>query len=656
MPVQGSYRFSGGVGAPWELAVGLMIRGVVGATMAMLTRVAAAQLVADNDLSQLSLSQLSNLEVTSVSKTPESLNQAAASIYVITHERILRSGATNVGEALRLAPNLQVRQLSSTTYAVSARGFGGNQADQNFSNKMLILIDGRSVYTPLFSGVYLDAQDVLLEDVDRIEVISGPGATLWGANAMNGVINIITRSSQTTTGTMAKAVAGNQERDVNARYGEQVSDALSYRVYGMTYRRDSDEQENGSSAHDPWWKGQGGFRADWTHGNDLTTVQGDIYRSTEYQEGSANQNNAGANLLARWQHHTLNSDLQLQGYIDESQHFAADGTVGWVLHTYDFEIQQGLQIPGGNHLVWGAGERVYDYAIDGTTTLLFVPNHRDLTLGNIFGQDTWSLTSRLTLIAGVKLEDDPYSGWALQPDGRLSFALTESQQLWAAASRAIRAPTPFDVDVEEKIGTLVYLAGNASFRPERVNDYEVGYRTQPMTALAVSATAFYNLYDDLRSVEFGTGPTHLPLLWSNGMQGRTYGLETWGDWQVTSWWRLSPGYTFLRKDLRFKADSSGLLGIAQAGDDPKSQASLNSSMELPYRQTVDATLRYVGALSDPALAGYYELDARWAWRPTSSLELALVGQNLLHPQHLEYPAPQAEAVPRSLMAQVRWQR
>jgi iron complex outermembrane receptor protein len=609
--------------------------------------------VPEDTLAGLSLEELANVQVTSVSKTAERLSQAPAAIFVITHDQILRSGATNVAEALRMAPNLQVRQLTASSYAVTARGFGGNQADQNFSNKLLVLIDGRSVYSPLFSGVYFDAQDVLLEDVDRIEVISGPGATLWGANAMNGVVNIITRPAYQTTGTAAVAGAGNQEQILGARYGTQIDDQTAYRFYALGRRNEALELANGSGAGDSWWKGQGGFRADWSRANNSYTVQGDAYRAVEDQPGNPSQRISGANLLARWQHRTENSDTQLQAYVDQTQREDPAGGGGFVLHTYDIELQQSLMLGARNRLVWGAGERLNSYSIT-NTALSFIPASRALSLSNLFAQDTVTIGHDISLTLGLKMEDDPYSGWAPQPDARLSWMTSDTGQLWASASRAIRSPTPFDRDVSEKVGNTVFLTGNETFHPERVSAYEIGYRALPHSRVSVSASVFYNRYDDLRTVEPAPTPSLLPLYWGNAMEGSTYGAEAWADIQVLAGWRLSPGLRTLHQDLRFKPDSSRLLGVAQAGDDPSAQATLTSSMDLPRRVTWDASLRYVNALPDPALPGYYEIDTRLAWRASSSFELALVGNNLLHSRHREYPAPDGEDIVRSYMVQGRW--
>jgi iron complex outermembrane receptor protein len=608
---------------------------------------------ASDDLTQMSLADLAKVEVTSVSKTSEVLQRAPAAIYVISHDDIERSGVTSVPEALRLAPNLLVTQTSSSAYVISARGFGGNTTAQNFSNKLLILIDGRSVYTPLYSGIYANTLDVMLEDIDRIEVISGVGATLWGANAMNGVINIITRPSYLTQGSFIDAAGGNQEQQGGARYGARIDPDTTFRVYGFGFQRDAMELADGTSAHDGWSKGQGGFRADRTTEHDSLTVQGDFYRGTENILDNSDGSLLGGNLVARYQHHGTAADTQVQVYVDQTEQFGPAGGTAFVVHTYDAELQQTVSAGSRNRLVWGGGERLYGYGITNTTTFLFEPQHRDLTLGNLFIQDTLGLTGAVSAVLGLKLEDDPFSGWAPLPDARLSWAVDDRTTLWAAASRAIRSPTPFDTDVIEKLGTITYLLGNSQFRAEEVRAYELGSRLMPGADVSLTVAAFYNVYDDLRTVDPASGTVFLPLYWGNFMRGDTYGVDAWTSWQVADWWRLSPGVTWLRERLAFKAGASTLLGVGQAADDPSSHATLTSSMSLPHHLSFDAMFRYVGALPDPSLPHYYDLDARLGWHATSAVELSLRGANLLHERHLEFPAGAGEQILRSVIAEAR---
>jgi iron complex outermembrane receptor protein len=615
--------------------------------------IAFGETTTSDDLTQLSLADLAKVEVTSVSKTSEVLQRAPAAIYVISHDDIERSGVTSVPEALRLAPNLLVTQTSSSAYVISARGFSGNTNSQNFSNKLLILIDGRSVYTPLYSGIYANTLDVMLEDIDRIEVISGVGATLWGANAMNGVINIITRASDLTQGSYIDAAGGDQEQLGGARYGGRINPDTTFRVYGFGFHQRAMEFADGSSAHDGWSKGQAGFRADRTTEHDALTVQGDFYRGSENVPDNSDGSLLGANLVTRYRHHGTIADTQAQLYFDQTEQFGPAGGSAFVVHTYDFELQQTIAAGARNRVVWGGGERLYSYGITNTATFLFEPPHRDLTLGNVFTQDTITLTDTLSAVLGIKLEDDPFSGWTPLPDARLSWALADHATLWAAASRAIRSPTPFDTDVIEKLGTTTYLAANAQFRAEEVRAYELGSRLQPSADLSLSVAAFYNDYDNLRTVDPASSTAFLPLYWGNSMRGDTFGVDAWASWQLTDWWRLSPGVTWVRERLSFKPGASELLGVGQAADDPSSHASLASSMSLPYHLSCDASFRYVGALPDPALPHYYDLDTRLGWQASPAVELSIRGSHLLHARHFELPAPSGEQITRSVIAEAR---
>ena len=629
---------------------------VLSAAVALLA--ASAQLVAamadsgaDEQLKRLSLEELANVEVTSASKSTQPLSEAPAAIYVISHDDIVRSGAQSIPEALRLAPNLQVTQTSANNYVVTARGFSGDPMAQNFANKLLVLIDGRSVYTPLFSGVYWDAQDVLLDDVARIEVISGPGATLWGANAMNGVINIITRAAADTQGALLVAAGGNLEKNVNARYGGQLNDATQYRIYTKVSDDSALELPDGMSAHDAWTKTQGGFRIDWARGADALTLQGDAYRATENQLDADDVAIGGANVLTRWQHTTEQSQLQVQAYVDQTQRRAPIGGDAFVQHTYDVEIQDAVSAGPYQQLIWGAGERVNSYSITNAGALLFIPPARALTLGDVFAQDTFSLGRAVKLTVGLKLEDDPYSGWTPLPDVRVSWGVGAKALVWAAVSRSIRSPTPFDDDVVEKLMGQVFLTGNPQFEPEKLTAYEIGYRAQPTATVSLSVSSFYNVYDDLRTIEPGTVA---PLEWGNGMAGDTYGVEAWANVQLTDWWRLSPGVKWLHKDLRFSPGASGILGLAQAGDDPSTQAQLRSSMNLGHSVTFDASLQHVSALPDPSAPGYYDLTARLDWRVSRTLDLSVSGFNLTQARHIELPvADGGEEISRSFIAAAR---
>jgi iron complex outermembrane receptor protein len=606
------------------------------------------------DLRDLSIEELGNIRVTSVSKSAQPLRDAPAAIYVITHEDIVRSGATRLPEILRLAPNLQVFQTSATSWVVTARGFSGDSTAQSFSDKLLVLIDGRSVYSPLFSGVYWDTQDVPPEDIDRIEVISGPGAALWGANAVNGVINVITRRARDTQGGVIEAGIGNQERGVGIQYGGRIGDDLAYRLYVRDYRYDDTVTASGARANDGGSKPQGGGRLDWTPtASDLITVQGDSYRGAHAQQGAPNEDVSGGDVLGRWTHTwATGASLQAQAYWDHAARATEEGEGAFAVDTYDVDIQAAFALGAINRIVVGGGYRESRYDIAGPPTLYFVPAIGRLPLPNAFVQDTLALPASISLVGGLKLEDDPYSGLSPLPSLRLSWTPSDRLMTWAAVSRAVRAPTPFDTDVVEKIGQITYLTGSPNFQTEKVTAYEVGARAAPAARASASLSVFYNVYDDVRTVE--PAPVgFIPLTWGNGLRGESWGLEAWSQYELATWWRLTATFDLLREHFTFKPGASGLLGVSQIGDDPPQQASLRSSFTLARRLSLDADLRYVDALPDPFVPAYVELNSRIAWDVSRRLQLSVSGFNLLHSHHQEFPAPAANAVPRAVYAAMR---
>ena len=605
----------------------------------------------------MSIADLADIDVSSVTKSAGALSDAPASIYVITHDDILRSGATTVPEMLRLAPNLHVAQTTASTYVISARGQNGNDGAQNFPNKLLVLIDGRSVYTPLFSGVYWDMQAVLPADVDRIEVISGPGATLWGANAFNGVINIITRKTANSQGASISLTGGNLVRDAGLRYGGRHGDSLTYRVYANLHADRSLDLPGGGSADDKAHREQGGFRVDWTPANaDMFTLQGDIYGGKREQGAAAEEHIRGQNLLGRWNRTGGNgSALQVQAYYDHSGRRSELGGGSFTIDTYDLDVQHSFPWGRAQTIVWGGGIRASHFDIHastGTNQLIFAPPKRTLYLANAFAQDSIALTKSLTAILGLKVEDDPYVGAALLPSARLSWKAGKDVLLWAAASRAIRSPTPFDRDVVERVNGVTLLTGSDHFRTEKVVAYELGTRLQPTIDSTVSISGFYNRYHDLRSIDI-TPVTLFPLFWGNGFEGHSYGFDAWADYQLTPWWRAGAGWSMLIEHFHAKTPASALLGPEQLGDDPRNRASLRSSFTLSRAISIDGELRYVSTLPSPHVARYVELDTRIAWRLSDRLSVAVTGSNLLHDRHLEYAG--ANAIPRSVFAELRWQ-
>jgi iron complex outermembrane receptor protein len=595
--------------------------------------IAEGDIFSMNSLKTLSIEDLMNIEITSVSKTRESLIDAAAAIYVITREEILNSGARSLPDILRLAPNLQVAQITSSSFAISARGFNGPAA-----SKLLVLIDGRSVYTPYHSGVSWDVQDVLPEDIERIEVISGPGATLWGANAVNGVINITTRKAAETAGASLRLGGGNLEQRGSVQYGGQAGSAVAYRAYAESFHDGHDITATGLNANDAWHKSQGGFRLDWMPTGDLVTLQGDIYRGSEDKLHASDQAVSGHNLLTRWNHaFSEASSLQIQAYYDYAR-FSIPGVGSDTLHSDDFDFQHAFTWGSHQSIVWGGGVRSeednFPTMLSRTQFLLFSPQRRTLNYANAFIQDNIALSRTLKLILGTKYEHDAYTRAEPLPDARLSWKVSDRHLLWTAVSRAVRAPSRLDRDLFEVVGPVVYIRGG-NFQDEKLTAYEFGYRSQPSPKSSVSASAFYNVYSDLRSAEYSPGPA-LPVTFANRMAGHTYGIEAWGNYQIREWWRASIGGNWLHENLRFDPGSSGLGGAALAGDDPSYQIALRSTMTLVRNGLLYVELRHIGALPKPASPGYTDVNAHFSWTFSPAVALALTGANLIHPHHLEF--------------------
>jgi iron complex outermembrane receptor protein len=602
------------------------------------------------DLRGMSIEDLQNINVSSVSKTDMPLSDAAAAIYVISHEDILRSGAATIPEMLRLAPNLQVYQTAPSSWVVTARGLNGNKAAQSFSNKLLVLIDGRTVYTPLFSGVYWDLPDVLPDDIDRIEVISGPGATLWGANAVNGVINIITRRASETKGLYADIRAGPDRQAIGGRVSGHAGDNLSYEVQGrFLHEEHAFADAAGTSNGDGWRHGEGGVRFDWTPTDaDLLTLQGGLFRGRVFQRTGKAEDSSGGNVTLRWNRHLSGGgEIQVQGFYDRIERDDRPSGGGMFrTDTFDAEVQHNFTL-GSHAVVWGGGARLVDYNIDGTTNFFFDPPHRSLFIANAFAQDSVALSDTLTLIAGLKAERLPYAGTSFLPELRLAWKVAPSALLWASAERAVRSPTPFDEDVQERVPPTISLSGNRAFVTEKLTAFELGTRLQPTETLSLSITAFYHRYDDLRTVEIVPGPAPLSLGWDNNLKGRTYGVETWGDWRVTPWWKLSAGATLLWRHFTFKPGGSGLLGPDQNGNDPPYTVMLRSSINPARDLAFDLDLRAVGALRGAAVPAYRELGGRIAWQATPEMTFSVSGTNLLHGKHQEYPG--GDFIPRRIM-------
>jgi iron complex outermembrane receptor protein len=593
-------------------------------------------------LKKLSIEELMDVEVTTVSRRPEKLTEAASAIQVITNDDIRRSGATSLPEALRLAPNLQVAQVNASEWAISARGFNNTLA-----NKLLVMIDGRIIYTPLYAGVFWDAQNLLLEDIDRIEVISGPGGTLWGANAVNGVINIITKSAVHTQGLFIEAGAGTELQGYGGiRYGGKIGKEIYYRVYGTAFKRGSTLSAEGNDANDDWTMAQGGFQFDWGQDKNHFTLQSNLYDNRPNPDGTIAVQASGQNVLGRW-NRTLseNSDIKLQVYFDRTLRDFRNG-LSEKLNTYDFDGHHRFHLGKRQEVVWGLGYRLMDDNVQNAELLKFEPPQKNLHVYNIFIQDKISIIKeRLDLTIGAKVEHNSYTNWQFQPSSRLAFALTKEQTLWGAISRALRNPSRIDRDfmIYSAPGDIL-LNSNNSFRSEEVLAYELGWRMQAASTFTLSVATFYNRYQNLRTVEPGPPPQNVPLILGNGVEGETYGAELAGTYQLLNWWQLRGGYTFLKKDLSVKAGSRDLNSGSVESNDPEHQLLFQSMMDLPSNIEFGLTTRYIDELPRPVVASYWGLDARLGWKPNHVIELNIVGQNLLNNRHAEFGAPSSRNV------------
>jgi iron complex outermembrane recepter protein len=608
------------------------------------------------DMAELSLEELANIPVTSVSKRAEPLSDAAASIFVITGNDIRRSGAASLPEALRLAPNLQVARVDARNYAVTARGFSSP-----FENKLLVLIDGRTVYSPLFSGVFWDVQDVVLDDVERIEVISGPGATLWGANAVNGVINIITKPAAATQGVLLGATAGKDARDGAVRYGGTLGGDGHYRAYAKHAENDDTHTASGATVALGWHRDQAGFRTDWGDTARGLTVQGDVYDARLRQPGTRDIRVGGANLLGRVNRTFADGSAgTVQLYWD---HTERDQPLAFHerLDTFDLQLQHAVHLGGNHHVVWGGGYRLGHDRVENGAAFGFLPGTLNLHWANLFAQDEIALREGLRLTAGLKLEDNNYTGVEVLPTLRLAWNPRPAALVWSSLSRAVRAPSRIDRDLYSPTTPRVVagvprynVAGGPDFASETANVFELGYRAQPHAALSYSATLFFSRYDRLRTLE--PNPHGPGSVFENLADGLTRGIEAWASWQVVEAWRLSGGGVVQRVGTSLQPgshDLSGTTGLFTS--DPNHYWSVRSSYDLGGGHEFDITLRHVGALPKPAVPAYTAVDARYGWRIGPGLDVSVIGQNLFDPGHAEFGAPATRSeYERALAVRLVW--
>jgi iron complex outermembrane recepter protein len=621
------------------------------------------------DVTQMSVEDLMNMQVTSVSKRTQKVGDAAAAIFVITQEDIRRSGATSIPEALRLVPGVQVARIDENKWAISSRGFNGR-----FANKLLVLIDGRSVYTPLFSGVYWNAQDVMLEDVDRIEVIRGPGATLWGANAVNGVINIITKSAKSTQSALVTAGGGTEMQGFsNLRYGGKLNKATSYRAYAKYFTVAASNDALGRPAGDNWNALRGGFRGDWTpEGPDSLTFQGDLYRShygetltipaldAPYTSTFPNRGSlSGGNVLGRWTHSLGHSSTSLQMYFDNTN-TSENSLFTDHQNIFDIDFQHTIHLSEWQQLIWGVGYRSIADSNNSSFVVSLLPDHSRLNQVSGFGQDEISLfDKRLQLTIGSKLEHNDFTGLEVEPNARVLWNITPNQSVWTAVSRAVRTPALTERGLQ-LISTVIppggpgnptplpveaAVFGSNQFKSEDLLAYEAGYRVQVSSNLSADIATFYNYYTHLRTAEPGTpfleinpAPMHLvaPFVAGNKMHGGTYGTELFADWRLVPKWKLAGSYTYLQMDLHKDASSLDPTTDNPGLSSPRHQFYVRSSLDVFKSLEHDLIVRYVDKLPGLNIPSYYSVDTHFSYKLPSRIELSVGSRNLLNKEHLEF--------------------
>jgi len=637
------------------------------------------------DLAVMSLEDLMNVEVTSVAKKEQKLSRAGAAVFVITQEDVRRSGATNIPDVLRMAPGVDVAQIDGHLWAISIRGFG-----DRFTDKVLVLIDGRSVYTPTTSGVNWDQQNVPLEDIERIEVIRGPGGTIWGANAVNGVINIITRSTKATHGGVVTAGAGsNGNAGGLVQYGGEIGAQGSYRVFGNYVNVGNTTAVDGTPAPDNWHTSHGGFRTDWDLSRrDTLTVQGDlmgvhasdtitetVFNALPLQETLNARTALGAgNILGRWSRtFSRTSDLSLQGYYDDYSRFENGGLEK--RKTFDLDLHHHFIVGPRHDIVWGLGYRVTADNLGPSVAAFFTPQRRTDSLFSAFVQDEIRLTSSLWLTLGSKIEHNSYTGFELEPSTQLVWSPTKKQALWMSVGRAIRQPARSDTDIQIAIAAfpidntnfaLIELRGQKQRPAERVIAYQLGYRAQMNKRLSFDVAGFSSFYNNITSVETGApfftvtpAPPHLvfPLTFSDDAHAWTYGGEFFANWNVTKRWRISPGYAFIHIDAHPDPDSNDTTVARLGGKTPHHKFEIRSLLNLPHNLDLDCALYHVGALPTNQVASYDRFDARLGWRVGEHTEFSLAGQNLLAPRLSEFSDTEGIShtqIKRSMYGKIEW--
>ena len=616
------------------------------------------------NLAAASLEDLMNIEVTSVSKKEQSLSKTGAAVFVISREDIRRSGATNIPDLLRMVPGVEVAQIASNQWAVTIRGF-----NVVYANKVLFLIDGRSVYVTGFSGIYWDEMNVPLENIERIEVIRGPGGTVWGANAVNGVINIITRSSADTKGGLVSMNGGSRgSGSALVQYGSDAGASGAFRVFGRYANIGHSSFPDGRSAPDGWHVGQAGFRSDWQpSSSDTVSLQGDVQASRGGETGSfvsayplasltlnSILEDRSGDVLGRWTHTLANgSETSLQIYDTFLHH--GEGDVKLANNTFDIEFEHHLAFHSRHDIVWGFDSRFSqnDWIPFASYTLHMLRDHRPDNLFSAFVQDELRLRKSLFLTIGSKFEHNSYTGFEVEPGVQLVWTPSDRHSLWISAARAIRQPNQLDEDVQANDGilptpfgpALLKVVGNPNFKAETLNDYGAGYRGQLSPRLSIDVTAFFGFYNRLETSEFqnpyltsagGNPLIVVPLKFDDLGHAHSRGLETFANWNVNNRWKLSPGFSALGITTALDPNSQDFTLALVPGSSPRFQPQVRSEFNLRRNLEWDSSVKYVSPLTGLAVPAYTRFDSRLAWRAGESLEISVIGQNLLTPHHVEF--------------------
>lgn len=596
------------------------------------------------------------LPVVSVSRKPENWSEAAGNLFLLTGRSWSGTGADRLPELLRLAPNLFVAQASSSQWAVNARGFvNANSA----SNKLLVMIDGRSVYSSLYSNVFWDTTNIFLPDLQQMEVISGPAGASWGSNAVNGVINVQTKSAFDSLGTITYADTGTDTTNAGWRTGWKLGENAALRVYLLSNRADASLTESGADdGKDSWTAAQGGFRGDWKNGADSLTLSGDMYRERQHNGSGPEPVNEGYNLIGRWARDLASgSHLWVRLYYDWTRRDTMVDLLD-TTRTTDLEFQHSMTFDNGQELIWGGDYRFVSDEVGDAVTFAILPNQLDSFLGSMFVQHRVGFfANSLRVTTGLRLEHNHYSGWEWQPSLRLAW-LQPGQTVWLSISRATRIPSRLDADFYLPGKPPYVVAGGPDIRAETVQAYELGWRMQPSENLNLTVTGYYNDYDHLRSLELAS----TPIVIANGVEGRSYGVEFFADYGITPWWRLRFGGFRMKQETWMKPGSSDFdRGLAE-GSFPKYQLQLRNTVRLGGDVTLWVALRRVAAV--PTYSGgvaswipaYNEMDVHVGWTLRPGLELSLTGRNLLHPGHVEIGAAGSRRqIPRSVEAGARLQ-